>query len=285
MGAPSGYGTLGSGIGSIYRAPRAMGGGSGYTLPRIAPPTGLQGYSLPSLRAPIRSMGPSLPRSAPTARAYGTGQSSFSLPGALETALPASSEAATATGEGSASAQPSWQPGGQASLSASAMLEARLAQQRKEYLGRAVSRFREGDYESARSMFKIVATMEKQPGTGQLGIVHASLAGRKYASAAAAMGPLLRVGANIFQAGFLGMLYERPEAFAEDVTAFRKMMARGPTDASVWALASYVYGVMGQRQQAEEAARKAVELAPEEAGYRALLEIVSGQPPTADSAS
>lgn len=165
------------------------------------------------------------------------------------------------------------------------MLEARLAQQQEEYLRRAVSQFREGDYESARAMFKIVATMEKQPGTGQLGIVHASLASRKYASAAAAMGPLLRVGANIFQAGFVGMLYERPEAFAEEVTAFRKMMAQGSTDASLWALASYVFGTMGQRQQAEEAARRAVNLAPEEAGYRGLLAIVSKQPPAADSES
>ena len=165
------------------------------------------------------------------------------------------------------------------------MLEARLAQQRKEYLGRAVSRFREGNYESARSMFKIVATMEKHPGTGQLGIVHASLAGRKYASAAAAMGPLLRVRANIFQTGFLGMLYERPEAFAEDVTAFRKMMARDPTDASLWALASYVYGATGQQQQAEAAARKAMELAPDEASYRALLTMVSEQPPDAGPSS
>jgi len=165
------------------------------------------------------------------------------------------------------------------------MLEARLAQQQEEYLRRAVSQFREGDYESARAMFKIVATMEKRPGTGQLGIVHASLAGQKYASAAAAMGPLLRVRANIFQAGFVGMLYEGPEAFAEHVTVFRKVMARDPTDARLWALASYVYGAMGQRQQAEAAARKAVDLAPDDASYRALLTMVSEQPPAAGPSS
>ncbi len=165
------------------------------------------------------------------------------------------------------------------------MLEARLAQQQEDYLRRAVSRFREGNYESARAMFKIVATMEKQPGTGQLGIVHAALAGGNYASAAAAMGPLLRVRANIFQTGFVGMLYEHPEAFAEHVTVFRKVMARDPSDASFWALASYVYGATGQRQQAEEAARKAVDLAPDDAGYRALLTMVSEPSPAAGPSS
>jgi len=135
-------------------------------------------------------------------------------------------------------------------------------------------------------MFKIVATMEKQPSTGQLGVLHAALAGGNYASAAAAMGPLLRVRANIFQPGFVRILYERQEAFAERVNAFGSVMARrDPTDASLWALASYVYGAMGQRQQAEEAARKAVDLAPDEPGYRALLTVVSGQPPPAGPAS
>ena len=165
------------------------------------------------------------------------------------------------------------------------MLEARLAQQQENYLRRAVSRFREGDYESARAMFKIVATMEQQPGSGQLGVLHAAFAGRNYVTAAAAMGPLLRVRANIFQPGFVRMLYERPEAFAEHVTVFRKEMARDPSDAGFWALASYIYGATGQRQQAEEAARKAVGLAPDDAGYRALLTVVLEQAPAAGPAS
>jgi len=150
--------------------------------------------------------------------------------------------------------------------------ELRLDRLRQSYVKQAHSRFRAGDYAEARSLFKIVATMEQRPGVGQLGVLHTCFALQHYGSATVALMPLLRTEVNIFAADVSRLLYADNEKLTEHMAGFRPAITRGDLSAPAMALASYMLWVNGERDEARSAALQAVDLAPPgDAHYRFLL--------------
>jgi hypothetical protein len=224
-------------------ASRSQQRGSGHTLPKLAGPSGMSAYSHRQRQQGDRR--PSLPW-AGAPRGPDDADSPDSPPLVDVLALN--------------------------QLTTSQYAELRLDRLRQSYVRQAHNRFRTGDYAEARSLFKIVATMEQRPGVGQLGVLHACFALRHYGSATAALMPLLRTEVNIFAADVSRLLYADNEKLAEHIAAFRPAITRGDLSAPAMALASYMLWVNGERNEARSAALQAVDLAPPgDAHYRFLL--------------
>ncbi len=228
-------------------ASRSQQRGSGYTLPKLAGPSGISAYSRRQQQQGNRR--PSLPWAGAPRGPDGT-NSPDSPPLVDVLALN--------------------------QLTTSQYAQLRLDRLRQSYVKQAHSRFRAGNYAEARSLFKIVATMEQRPGVGQLGMLHACFALRHYGSATAALMPLLRTEVNIFAADVSRLLYADNEKLAEHMAGFRPAIRGGDLSAPAMALASYMLWVNGERDEAKSAARQAVDLAPpDDAHYRFLLAAIN----------
>jgi len=229
--------------GRVPRVSRSQQRGSGYTLPKLTAPSGTGAYSHRQRQQGDRL---SLP---PRAGAPRGPYEADSLENPPLVNVPVLNQPTT----------------GQ-------YAELRLDRLRQSYVKQAHSRFRAGDYAQARSLFKIVATMEQRPGVGQLGVLHACFALQHYGSATAALMPLLRTEVNIFASDVSRLLYADNEKLAEHVAGFRPAIRRGDLSAPAMALASYMLWVNGERNEAKSAALQAVDLAPPgDAHYRFFL--------------
>jgi tetratricopeptide (TPR) repeat protein len=226
-------------VGPILQILQSAHMGTGYTLPVLSPPPGL-GYYPESLVPAFKS-----------AEGFGP--------------------AASPTTPGSADEQAPPPPENRPTVAQAA--QTRLSTLETSRLNEAIDHFRAGRYEQARAAFKMVAAIQSQPGTGQLGALHADFAAGNYQSAAAALPPLLPAGrvSDAISSNFGASLYDSSAKFDEHVVAFRRRFDQLRQDPPTLALAAYIFWAYNRPEQARNAALELVTRAPDEAIYRTLF--------------